>query len=174
MKLSKNNLAVQYANNKGYVVNSIGEVYNKNLNKIKLKRNVRENGKTYHSFNLKHNNILYTVKVHKLQAYQKYGEKIFNKNIVVRHLNDNSEDNSENNICIGTAHDNHMDMLYEKRLEMALNATKHIRKYTDEIIINIKTDHLNGLSYKELMQKYNISSKGTINYILKHKYKTKK
>lgn len=45
-------------------------------------------------------------------------------------------------------------------MKAASNANK---KYSDEAI---KHDKTSGMSYKDLMAKYNISSKGTISYII--------
>lgn len=65
---------------------------------------------------------------HRLQAYQKFGDKIYEKGIVVRHLDgnpwNNTWDNTWDNIEIGTAHDNRMDMEPEKRLRLAIHAAK--------------------------------------------------
>ena len=50
-----------------------------------------------------------TVLVHKLQAYQKFGEAMFEFNIVVRHMNDNSLHNNWENIELGTQIENMRD-----------------------------------------------------------------
>ena len=48
-------------------------------------------------------------------------------------------------------------------MKAASNANK---KYSDELVEAIKHDKTSGMSYKDLMAKYNISSKGTISYII--------
>lgn len=40
--------------------------------------------------------------IHRLQAYQKFGDKIYEDGIVVRYLNGDRYDNSYDNIGIGT------------------------------------------------------------------------
>jgi hypothetical protein len=44
-----------------------------------------------------------------------------------------------------------------------------IKKYSDDTVLKIQMDRQNGMSYKELMYKYNISSKGTLNYIINNR-----
>lgn len=109
--------------------------------------------------------------IHRLQAYQKYGDKIYEPGIQVRHLNGNSTDNSYNNIGIGTAHDNAMDKDVAVRLSSSRMAAKSLPlRYSKEKILSIKNDRKNGLTYGEIMKKYGISSKGTVSYICKHEY----
>lgn len=109
--------------------------------------------------------------VHRLQAYQKFGEDLFKPGIVVRHLNGNPMDNSFDNIEIGTESDNWMDIPKEKRIERARNAARMLpKRYSRDKIAMIKADRASGMSYNKLMKKYGISSKGTISYICNHEY----
>lgn len=109
--------------------------------------------------------------VHRLQAYQKFGENLFKPGIVVRHLNGNPTDNSFDNIEIGTESDNWMDIPKEKRIERARNASRMSpKRYSRDKISMIKADRASGMSYNKLMKKYGISSKGTISYICNHEY----
>jgi len=103
------------------------------------------------------------VRVHRLQAYQKFGEEIYKENIMIRHMDSNSLNNSWDNLKIGTHSDNMMDQSKEIRINKASNAHK---KYSDELVIEIKADRDSGYSYKDLMLKYNISSKGTLSNII--------
>ena len=51
----------------------------------------------------------------------------------------------------------------EDRLKYALNATKHVRKYDKQEV----RDYYNSCkSYAKTMEKFNISSKGTLHFIL--------
>lgn len=126
----------------------------------------------YLFFNLKISTKTHKVFLHRLVAYEKYQEKLFEVGIVVRHLNGNSKDNSFDNICIGTQTENMLDRCSKQRLNHAIKASSCIRKYTKDQINQIKNDHSNGLGYKALMEKFNISSKGTLHYILNNKYVT--
>lgn len=109
--------------------------------------------------------------VHRLQAYQKFGENLFKPGIVVRHLNGNPVDNSYDNIEIGTESDNRMDISKEKRIEWARNAARMLpKRYSGDKIAMIKADRASGMSYNEIMKRHGISSKGTISYICNHEY----
>lgn len=104
-----------------------------------------------------------SIPIHRIQAYQKFGDKIYEENIVVRHLDGNNQNNAYNNIAIGTSSDNMMDQSKEIRVNKASNANK---KYSDELVLEIKEYYNSGHSYKEIMEKFNISSKGTLSYII--------
>jgi len=112
------------------------------------------------------------ISVHRFVAYQKYGNKIFDKDTQVRHLNGNPSDNEAYNIAIGTAHDNTMDKPKEVRTKCAIIASSKKRIFTDEEMSKIRCDHQRCGSYKRVMDKWNISSKGSLHYILNKEYVT--
>lgn len=93
-------------------------------------------------------------RVHALAAYQKYGEKYFEKGIVARHLDGNSKNNSLNNIEIGTYSDNIMDMTEEARKEKAMKAARSQAKLNDNDVDHIRSSNM---TLKQIMEKYNIS-----------------
>jgi hypothetical protein len=126
----------------------------------------------YLHFNIKLGKKSINVFLHRLVAYEKYKDELFNPGIVVRHLNGNQKDNSFGNICIGTNQQNAMDRKPEDRLQHAINASRSIRKFTNEQIEFIKQEHASGMGYKALMEKFKISSKGTLHYILNCEYVT--
>lgn len=154
MKENRQVFIIKEAYNKGYRINKQEIVLN-TLNK-ELKPNIKKTG--YYTFSIRINGRVSNVFVHKLQAYQKYGNTLFNNDIVVRHYNGNSLDNSEDNILIGTQSDNMMD---KSEINRKLDASNP--KYNHEDILKSKEE---GLSYSEIMLKYNISSKGTISFIV--------
>lgn len=120
----------------------------------------------YFSFNIRVNGSKPTRSfVHRLQAFQKFGDKTFDKGLVIRHLNGDSTNNTYDNIGIGTPSDNMLDVPKDKRI---INASNPIHDH--EGIIN---DRKNGYTYKELMEKYDISSKGTISFIVNKALKNK-
>ena len=80
-------------------------------------------------------------------------------------MNGDSTDNTYDNIGIGTESDNMMDVPKEKRIINASNPT-----YDHETILK---DRKNGFTYKELMEKYSIPSKGTISFIINKSLKNK-
>lgn len=109
--------------------------------------------------------------IHRLQAFQKFGKVLYESGMVVRHLNGVSTDNSWENIALGTASDNMMDIPQSIRQQTSRNASlQNGKRYSREMIDAIKADRAEGFSYSRLMKKYNISSKGTVAYICNHDY----
>ena len=104
-----------------------------------------------------------------MQNKHKYGNIIYNDNIVVRHINNNSLDNSWNNIIVGTYKDNSNDIPQDVRMKRSINATQYCKKYSDEKVLEIIRFYKSSNSYKETMKKFNISSKGTLNFILNYR-----
>lgn len=124
--------------------------------------------KGYKRFGIKdYKGIRRTISVHRLIAYQKFGDKIFEDGIQVRHLDGNSLNNLDDNIDIGNRSQNMMDVKKDVRIKSAYKASSHIRKFTDEQEKQIREDHKKTKSYKKVMEKWEITSKGTLNYILK-------
>ena len=103
------------------------------------------------------------ISVHRLQAYQKYGNSMFEDGIVVRHLNGVRDDNSWDNIAIGTESDNRMDIPQHIRVASALYASSFNQKYDKD---EVKAFYQETKSYKKTMEEFGISSKGTLHYIL--------
>lgn len=114
----------------------------------------------------------YRVFLHRLVAYEKYGDELFTEGTVVRHLNGDSQDNAFANICLGTQSQNMLDRAPRERLDHAIKAAATNRKFSNAEVETIRSDYSKGLGYKALMAKYSISSKGTLHHILKHRYIT--
>lgn len=107
------------------------------------------------------------IRVHRLVAYQKYGDRIFEEGIQVRHFDNNSENNLDENIRIGTPSQNMMDCPEEDRKRRAKIANKAAR------LVNIKYDveevrktYAKLRSYKKVKEIFGISSSGTLHNIL--------
>lgn len=153
--MSQHNELIKLSALKGYTVNNDGVLFNKKGDQI----NLGVTKSNYKTFNLRQKNGgPRRVFIHKLQAYQKYGEDAFMEGIVVRHLDGNSLNNSFENIAIGTQSDNMMDIPKEKRILKASHP-----KHDHAAIVQ---DKINGLTIKEIMAKYSISSKGTVSFII--------
>jgi len=106
----------------------------------------------------------YILYAHRLQAYQKFGDKIYSNNILTRHLNNNSKDNSFDNIGLGTNKDNMMDRGSEALRQHALKASAKTIKHD---AVKIREYYIkSGNKQKETMEKFNISSTGTFWYII--------
>lgn len=151
---------------KGYRIDKEGTICYKNNTR---KGCIQYCNKTpYLKISIKIKNKTCNVPVHRLQAYQKYGEKIFEEDIVVRHLNGNSLDNSYDNIVIGTQSDNMFDIPENLRIKHAHIATSYVKKYNHEEIYKFYNECK---SYEKTMKKFNIPSKGSLHFILnKYKY----
>lgn len=102
-------------------------------------------------------------RIHRLQAYTKFGDKIYEKGQVVRHLNNNKLDNSWNNISIGTQKENLNDNEYKYKVsykrKIDINTANYIRNYC----------FLGGISAKTMSKNFNMDTKSITNII---KYKT--
>lgn len=128
----------------------------------------------YERFTINNDGKLLQVKVHRLVAYQKYGDKLYSQGIEVRHLDTDSTNNLDDNIDLGTSQQNRLDVPEDIRIQSSVTASTKVRKFTDKEIFEIRDYHSNCKSYKETMKKYDITSKGTLHYILNNKYKTKR
>lgn len=143
---------------KGYVIDESGFVYN---SKGKLVNGTIRN--KYKCICFKINGKDKKIPFHRLQAYQKFGDEIYKDDIEIRHLDNNPLNNSYENIGIGSNSDNKFDRPIEMRKRIAANANK---KYSDELVLEIKDYYNSGHTYKEIMEKFNISSKGTLSHII--------
>lgn len=145
---------------RGYVVSEEGQAYNKNGDKVGSTCK-----KGYQMICIKIGKRNKNVRVHRLQAYQKYGGKIYDEGMMIRHLDGDPSNNSWDNIEIGTASDNMMDIPEQIRIKRAKHAASVFKKYDNDAI---KDFHKKDRSYKKTMEEFGISSKGTLNYILNH------
>lgn len=97
------------------------------------------------------------VRIHKLVAYQKYGERAFREGMLVRHRDGNKANIKPRNILIGTQHQNMMDRPATERRAHAKKAALYTRKLSSEQADALRRDHDGGLGYKRLSKKYGIS-----------------
>ena len=145
---------------KGYRVNDLGEVINPKGDKIMCS----EHSKGYRCIGHRINGGKSNIPVHRLQAYIKFGNKIYTKGLVVRHLDGDKLNNSYKNIELGTYSDNRMDMPEEDRKRLAQLAadTQKIYDHNDVYKFYCKNP-----SYKAIMNHFGIKSKSTLSNILK-------
>lgn len=106
------------------------------------------------------------IRAHKLQAYQKFGDEVYEKGVEVRHLNGNKLDFSWENIALGTHSQNMMDKPKEERRRIAKNASSFVKKYDYAQVIAYH--NLHG-SRSMTMKHFGITSTGTFHYIMKNK-----
>ena len=109
--------------------------------------------------------LVRSVYVHRLQAYQKFGSRLFETGIEVRHLNGEA-DNSARHIEIGTKNQNESDKPLAVRKAFVAGAGRAARKLTDEQVIQLRKDREAGAKYSQLAEKYGVRS-STISYIVR-------
>lgn len=164
-----NNVEIAY--DKGYRVVD-GKVYNKNG--YKLKNKISTSGYFYFHIFLNGVGKMVTINVHRLVAFQKYGNKMFDEGIVVRHLDGDKKNNLEENIEIGTRSQNEYDKPFEIVKQSRIKC--EITKTTNDLnnVNLIRQRRKDGLSYPELVKEFGLSGIGQAHYIVNHEYKTKK
>jgi len=160
--MSKQKVLIIEANKRGYIVNKDGIVYGLNGNILKLSKT----NKGYLSFNMRLNKLSNPTRifVHRLQAYQKYKDELFNYGMVVRHLDGNSLNNRIDNIAIGTHHQNMMDKPTSIRNRLAEIGWKAANPRTEEERFEIYRLIEKGESYKSIQHKFAIGS-STLSYM---------
>ena len=144
---------------KGYRVTKNGEVIG--LKGKKLKTRLTNRGYPY--FNARVNGKKRVITVHRLAAYQKFGDDLFEEGVVVRHLDNNKQNNSLENISLGNWHDNFNDMTEEIKNKMFASQIR-TRKFKDSDIKEIRKELENGTSIRELAERFEVHQ-GTIQQI---------
>jgi hypothetical protein len=162
--MSQANDALLFAAEKGYYVDMNGNAYSPSGKKLSLKLS----GGRY-SFGMRYEGIVVRVKIHKFIAYFKFGDKMFEDKIEIRHLDNDSLNNNWDNIEIGTHSENMMDITSKVRVEKAIHAGKKVRVFSDEEVKSINIDRNNGFTYKDLEEKYG-SPKSTWSYFFNYAY----
>lgn len=156
---------IQEAYKKGYHVNDKGDVISPKGNVLKCKM-TNNNRVKYLTFGVRFCGKVKYIHVHRLVAYQKYGDITFSCDCV-RHLDGNSLNNSFDNIEIGTMSDNSHDIPKEKRVKIAKYASSFQRNYNNDIrVVEIKKYYKEVNSYSKTMERFGILSRGTLHYIL--------
>lgn len=161
--LSRRNNIVKAAYDAGYRVDRVGNVVRDGT----IKRTYISNGKyKYITFPVYVNNTRLFVYVHRLCAYQKYGDALFESQRV-RHLDGNRLNNAPSNIAIGSFSDNMYDIPESIRLKRAIYASSCVQKLNKHNHKEILAYYKKVRSYTKVMEKFNISSKGTVSYIIR-------
>ena len=127
---------------RGYVVTEEGVALNSKGFKVGYTNSVG-----YTEIKIKLDKKSVSINVHRLQAFQKYGEKLFISGTVTRHLNGNPLDNSWENIVIGSHSENMFDIPKQIRIKRAIYASSFKKKYNNEDIINFHNEHAQGSAF---------------------------
>lgn len=158
---SAKNQGAILAYNRGYRINDLGELISPKGTRIK--GSVSDSGYLY--ARIRKGSKFYSVFFHKLCIYQKYGEIGFGAECI-RHLNGIPNDNRPSNVEIGSLSENAMDIPKQKRIQIAKIASSYIVKWSKDVIDEIKNYYNKCHSYKKVMERFGIDSKGTLHYIL--------
>ena len=173
MRLSNNNQAILYYYNKGYRVTKEGFMIRPDSSIVLGSIQVYTPNKSKGNLNYKYKVRVVTGKkngkniycpVHRFVAYCKYGDKIFEEGIQVRHKNGDSLDNSWDNILIGTQSDNMMDIPEEIRKASSDKAWRAANPRTKEEREEIYNALISGESYKSIKNRLGVSL-GTLSYM---------
>lgn len=169
MSLSKTNLLTIYAYEKGYRV-----VGDKIFNPKGIELKISDNYKGYPKITISIKRKTSTLPIHKLVAYQKFGELMFKKGIQVRHLNGNKYDFSNSNIEIGTQCQNRQDIPIEKRKEIGFKSNFKNRKLSKQQADQIRNNYFSlknkwGFITRTALE-YNISNAAIKNIIYNKTY----
>lgn len=152
---------------KGYSIDKQGIITNSKGDVVKGSVHTLISGYKRKEISIRNNGKLINICVHRLQAYQKFGKAMFEKGVMVRHLDGDSLNNFWDNIQIGTNSENQMDVVKEKRIEKSLNAIRikqdNIRSVKERY--SIYEDLKNNVPYSEIMSTYKITSKGTLSFM---------
>ena len=176
--VSRSNEALLYAVGRGYRVDAEGQVHGPHgIRKLRLRE---RGGVSYYTFTVGlpisepgRTKITWPVDVHRLAGYQKFGDRIFDPNLQVRHLGDdddpnNSLNNRPENIGIGTQSNNAMDRGEAKRKRIATHAASFRRKLLPSDIQAIRRRSADGETYRVLAAEFGVS-KGNISMIVNRK-----
>lgn len=155
------NEEVMFSN--GYTVDKHGRLFNK-LG-VEVIGSVDNRGYRATGMRTPDNRVV-RVYFHRMVAYAKFKNKIYQNGTVVRHLDGNPLNNSWDNIDIGSYSDNMMDIPKSIRVEKARLANM---KYDNDMVNMIKDLRSKGLKYTDIMAKTGIPSKGTISHIINHR-----
>lgn len=156
--MSDANKSLLTAYKKGYYVTDTGEIIGAKGEPLKPMLS----NKNYLYFHVRVDGKKKAVYVHRLKAYQKYGDELFNSECV-RHLDGNKQNNALDNIVLGTHKENTADISEQKRHNM-LKKARDSRKFTDQQIVHIRHLLENGETTRGIAKEYNVSQ-GTIQQI---------
>jgi len=151
--MSKANNAIRCASEAGYRTRKDGSIISPKGRNLKL----HPNSAGYLTFSTKQDGRTRNVPVHRLVAYEKYGDVIFKNGVITRHLSGDKLDNRRSNISIGTYSQNRLDMPRHIRLELSINAASKLRKLSARQLTEFRKDREKGASLNFLASKYKIS-----------------
>lgn len=162
MKPNKQNIEkIKQAISLEYSADKLGNVYNKNGDKLSLD-NLHRSG--YRRFSINTGDARETIFFHRFIVAFFYGIEALTNSECVRHLDGNKLNNNIKNLKTGTILDNIMDRPKEERVRTSTIGQKRaVEAIKRKDWSFIDEDRESGMSYGELQQKHGIS-KGTLSY----------
>lgn len=110
------------------------------------------------------------VRVHRLQAFQLFGEEIYKPTIEVRHKDDDSKNFRADNLILGTHVQNSFDKPKAVRVRCATTASMAVAKWDHTQVL---AKYRETRSYSKTMLAFGIRSKGTMSFIIRKSAATK-
>ncbi len=104
------------------------------------------------------------IRIHRMQAWTKYGDAMYAEGMVCRHLDGNPLNAHRDNIVLGTQSQNQHDRLPGDLHRHAWAASRHVLKYDHHAVI----EHYKQFGFKSAMAEFGIRSKGTLSHIINH------
>lgn len=153
---------------KGYRVSDVGDVVSPTGRRVRSARSSRPHSRSYFCIRLsgvERNKSRVSVFVHKLAAYQQFGDAAFGVGIHVRHLDGDSSNNRPDNLALGSPSDNFMDQPREIRVARARHAASARRLLSQDQADSLRSDRALGAKYADLMTKYGVG-KSTVAQII--------
>ncbi len=114
-------------------------------------------GYPYISFRRRGLGIDKKVYVHKIAAYQNFGEEAFDNKKLCRHLDGDKANFSRRNIALGSYRDNHFDMSPEKRAHIAKSVGAKRRSLSDSDVIEAKRLRESGKTFSFIASQLSVS-----------------
>lgn len=134
-----------------------------------VKGSIKHHPVPYKQLSIKTPDGARSVFFHSLLAYQLYGDEYFKDNVVARHKDGNSLNNSSDNIILGTMKDNILNIPSKRRSTKNKKSSLTLKKLNSGMRNSIIADYKKGESAKNLYKKYN-TCLNTI-YLIIRKYK---
>jgi hypothetical protein len=114
----------------------------------------------------------YPVPVHRLHGYQKFGDRVFDKTLVVCHLDEDSLNNTEANLELGTHGDNSMQRKPEARRALSLKGARAQRRWTLEQVRELRRRRRAGETGAALAREEGVSQGQMCDMLNRRTYKT--
>lgn len=154
MKNSISTKTTLAAFDRGYRISPSGKIISHHGNI--MKGSYKGKNPPYRHFSIKIDGKVKLVKTAKLQAYQKYGDKAFDDGVVIRHFDGDTKNETWDNILIGSASDNMMDINPDKRLSSSLIAARSQRRFSFEEIKQMRSLRESGSTLSEIGDRFGI------------------